>query len=87
MSNPKPDLHNIKVHTKFDEKSIKIYSSYHPEMRIQTDGWMVGHIGSQPETIITCHYHVVGYRKGPDCVLCTIMTLNFKHSTAFTYHL
>ena len=34
ISNPKPELNNINAHTMFGEKSIDVYSSYHPETKI-----------------------------------------------------
>ena len=38
ISNPKPDLHNINVHTKSGEAPF-VYSSYYPEMKYeQTNG-------------------------------------------------
>ena len=66
ISNPKPDLHNINAHTKFGEKSIDVYSSYHPETRYgrtdecTTDGRTDRCV--QLETIIPRHYmyHVAG---------------------------
>ena len=32
ISNPKPDLHNINAHTKFDENPL-LFSRYHPEKK------------------------------------------------------
>ena len=64
ISNSKPDLHNINAHTKFGEKSIDFYSSYHPEMiygrtdvRL-TDGQTDTRPDVQHETIIPRHYRV-----------------------------
>ena len=41
IKNPKPDLHNINAHTKFDENPL-MFSSYHPETKNgRTDGRMM----------------------------------------------
>ena len=50
-------------------KSTDIYSSYHLEMKIQTDlyqmdGWTDRHTDSQRDTIIPRHYHEAGYKNG-----------------------
>ena len=55
ISNPKPNLHNINAHTKFGEKFINVYSSYHPETKYgRTDGGRTtdGRTDVQRETII-----------------------------------
>ena len=44
ISNPTPDLHNIKAHTKFGENPL-MFTRYHPETKYErtdgrtTDGW------------------------------------------------
>ena len=59
---PKPDLYNINAHTVW-WNSTEIYSSYRPETKIWMGGRTDGGTHGQPlDTIIPCHYRVVGYK-------------------------
>ena len=72
ISNPKPDLHNINAQT----NSRDIYSSYRSEK--STDGRTTdGQTQDQHETIITRHYHVMGYnnKKGKIPCICKSITI------------
>ena len=73
ISNPKPDLHNINVHTKFVESSL-IFTQVIAQKRKRgrKDGPMEGHTygrrtggntDNQRDTTILRHYHVAGYKK------------------------
>ena len=69
ISNPKSDLHNINVHTKFGENALMltkvIIQKRKPDGRTydgRTDGHTDGHTDDQRETIIPRHYCVAGYK-------------------------
>ena len=62
ISNPKPDFHNIKAHTKFDENPL-MFTQVIIRKR-KTDGRTTdGLTDDQRETIIPRHYCVAGYKK------------------------
>ena len=59
-SNPKPALHNINAHTKFDENPLTY-------TKVIVRKWKYGlqmgeHMDNQRETIIPQNYHVTGYK-------------------------
>ena len=62
ISNPKPDIYNINAHTKFGENPLKFTQVIILKLK-QTDGPTEGRTTDvQRETIIACHYCVVGYK-------------------------
>ena len=67
ISNPKPDLHNINAHTKFDENQLMFTQVI--IRKPKTDGRTYGHMDDQRETIIPRHYCVAGYNNTPP-LLC-----------------
>ena len=64
ISNPKTDFHNINAHTKFGENPLIFTQVIIRKCKKdrQTGGHMDGHTDDQRETIISCHYCVVGYK-------------------------
>ena len=59
VSTSKPDLHNINAHKKFGENPLT-FTCYYQEIKIWTD---ISQMNNQCDTIIPCHYPVVGYNK------------------------
>ena len=66
VSNPKSDLHNINVHTKFRENPLTFTQVIIQKRKRMagrmTDGRTDKHMDVQRETIIPCHYCVAGYK-------------------------
>ena len=66
ISNPKPDLHHINAHTKFDENPLMFIQVI--IRKRNRDGWMTDRgtdrrTDVQCETIIPCHNCVAGYKQ------------------------
>ena len=59
ISNPKPDVHNINAHTKFDENPLMFTQVIIRKQKTDgrtMDGWTDGHTDDQHETVIHRHY-------------------------------
>ena len=70
ISNPKPDLHNINAHTKFNENPLMFTQVIIQKRKMdrwtdgRTDDWQTDrHTDIQRETLIPRHYCVAGYKK------------------------